>query len=86
VVVAKADAGDDDVLAKALLAVGCVRAIAARGGSDEIVTRAGVGTVMNSYPQTTLYALAQPMGPRAFRFDKAADGTPLFAPATTPVP
>ena len=83
---ARASAGDDDVLGKALLDVGCVRAIAARGGADEAVTRAGVGTIMTSYAQTTLYALAQPMGPRAFRFDKAADGTPLWPAATTPVP
>lgn len=86
IVVAQVKASSDDGLAKALLDVGCVRAISARGDVSQSVARAGVGTVMTSYAQTTLYALAHPMGPRAFRFDQSPDGAPRWPPATAPVP
>ena len=41
---------------------------------------------MTSYGQTTLYAIAKPMGPRAFRFDQDAAGKPLWPAVTTAVP
>ena len=87
VIVAREKASTDDGLTSALISAGCVRAIAARGAIDSFVARAGTAeSPMTSYPQTTLYALAQPMGPRAFRFDRGADGKPLFPAVTAPVP
>ncbi len=71
----------------ALLAAECVRAIGGRGGADGFLARAGTADPpMHTYPQTTLYAVAQPMAPRAFRFDRGPDGKPLWPIATTPVP
>jgi hypothetical protein len=87
VVVARAKTTSLVSLANALIAADCVRAIAARGDEDSEVARAGTSDVpMASYPQTTLYAIAKPMGPRAFRFDQAADGKALWPAATKPVP
>jgi hypothetical protein len=74
-------------IAEALVAAGCVRAIGGRGANDAFVARAGTPEPpMHTYPQTTLYGIAQPMLPRAFRFDRGGDGKPLWPMATTPVP
>lgn len=74
-------------LVDALLAAGCVRAVGGRGVMDSFVARSGTPEApMHTYPQTTLYGLAQPMLPRAFRFDRGAEGKPLWPVATTPVP
>jgi hypothetical protein len=87
VVVARGTLSSDEPLAKALVGMGCVRAVAARGDVDGFLARAGTATApMTSYPQTTLYAIAQPMGPRAFRFDQDPKGKPLWPAVTTPVP
>ena len=87
IVVARGTLSSDEPIAKALLGMGCLRAIAARGEVDGFVARAGTPTApMTSYAQTTLYALAQPMGPRAFRFDHDPKGKPLWPVVTTPVP
>ena len=87
IVVATADGNTDDGLVDALLRAGCVRAMAARGAEDGFVARAGTPEPpMSSYAQTTLYAIAQPMGPRAFRFDRDLAGKPLYPPVDKPVP
>ena len=86
-VVARAKAQSDEPLAQALLDAGCVRAIAARGSVDGFVSRTGTADPpMSTYGQTTLFAIAQPMLPRAFRFDRDAAGTPLWPIAKKPIP
>ncbi len=87
VVVARAKASSDEPLAQALLDAGCVRAVAGRGHADGFVSRAGTADPpMSGYGQTTIYALAQPMLPRAFRFDRAAGGEPLWPVVKKAVP
>ncbi len=87
VVVARAKLGGDDALAQALIDAGCVRAILARGQADGFVARAGTPEApMSNYPQTTLYALAVGMAPRAFRTDKDANGKALYPAVTKAVP
>ncbi|MBI2392693.1 MAG: hypothetical protein HYV09_24115 [Deltaproteobacteria bacterium] len=87
VMVARAKSSSDDAIAQALLDAGCVRAIAARGHADGFVHRAGTADApMSGYPQTTLFAIAQPMLPRAFRFDRAADGKPRWPVVTKSIP
>lgn len=87
ILVARAKSSSDDALVQALLDAGCVRAIAARGSVDGFVSRAGTADPpMSGYSQTTLYALAQPMLPRAFRFDRSADNKPLWPVETKSVP
>jgi hypothetical protein len=87
VIVARAKSSTDDALVQALLDAGCVRAIAARGHIDGFVSRAGTADPpMSGYSQTTVYALAQPMLPRAFRFDRNAENKPLWPVATQAVP
>lgn len=87
VVVARAKSAADEPLAQALLDAGCVRAIAARGLIDGFVSRAGTADPpMSSYSQTTLYAVAQPMLPRAFRFDRSPENKPLWPVSVPPVP
>jgi hypothetical protein len=87
VIVARGKSETDEPLAQALLEAGCVRAIAARGTQDGFVSRAGgADAPMSSYAQTTLYAIAQPMLPRAGRLDRAPGGKPLWPVATQPVP
>jgi hypothetical protein len=86
-IVARARTTSDAPIATALLEAGVVEAIAARGASDAFIARAGTGEApMSSYPQTTLYAIAAPMGPRAFRFDRTSDGKPAWPVASKPVP
>lgn len=86
VVVARGKVSEQQ-LVDALLAGGCVRAIGARGAVDGFIARAGTAEQpMHTYPQTTLYGIAQPMLPRAFRFDRAGDGKQLWPVATAPVP
>lgn len=87
VIVARANASSDEPLAQALLDAGCVRAIAGRGMVDQFVSRAGTADPpMSHYAQTTVYAVAQPMGPRGFRFDRGPDGKPLWPVVDKPVP
>ena len=87
VVVARAHADTDDPLAQALLDAGCVRAIAARGHVDGFIARAGTADPpMSGYSQTTLYAVAQPMLPRAFRFDRDPQNKPLWPVDVKSVP
>jgi len=86
-VIASANAESDEPLTTALLAAGCTRAIAARGHVDGFLARAGTGEPpMSTYSQTVLYLLAQPLGPRAFRFDRAPDGKPLWPLVSKAVP
>ncbi len=86
-IVARAKSNNDDALAQALLDAGCVRAIAPRGNVDGFVSRAGTADApMSSYGQTTLYAVAQPMHPRAFRFDRDHENKPLWPVAVKSVP
>ncbi len=86
-IVARAKSSTDDALAQALIDAGCVRAIAPRGNLDGFVSRAGTADApMSSYGQTTLYAVAQPMLPRAFRFDRDHENKPLWPVAVKSVP
>ncbi len=87
VVVARAKSSTDDALVQALLDAGCIRAIAARGTVDGFVSRAGTADPpMSGYSQTTVYALAQPMLPKAFRFDRNAENKPLWPVEAKSVP
>jgi hypothetical protein len=87
IVLARAHSSSDEPLAQALLDAGCVRAIAGRGYAEQFVSRAGTADPpMSHYASTTLYAIAQPMGPRGFRFDRSAEGKPLWPVADKPVP
>ncbi len=87
VMIARGAATSDEPLAQALLDAGCVRALAARGSIDGFVARAGTGDApMTSYAQTTLYAIAVPMGPRSFRYDQDKSGKALYPAVNTPVP
>jgi len=87
IIVARAKSNNDDPLAQALLDAGCVRAIAPRGNVDGFIARAGTADPpMSSYGQTTLYAVAQPMLPRAFRFDRDHENKPLWPVEVKSVP
>lgn len=87
VVVARAQATTDDPLAQALLDAGCIRAIAARGHVEGFIARAGTADPpMSGYSQTTLYAIAQPMLPRAFRIDRDPENKPLWPVNVKSVP
>jgi len=87
IIVARAKSNTDDALAQALVDAGCVRAIAPRGNSDGFVARAGTADApMSSYGQTTLYAVARPMLPRAFRFDRDHENKPLWPVDVKSVP
>jgi len=86
-IVARAKSSSDDSIAQALVDAGCVRAIAARGNVDGFISRTGTADApMSSYGQTTLFAVAQPMLPRAFRFDRGTDGKPLWPVVSKPIP
>ena len=85
--IARAHAASDEPLGQALLDAGCVRAIAGRGYLEQFVSRAGTADPpMSHYASTTLYAIAQPMAPRGFRFDRSPEGKPLWPVADKPVP
>ena len=87
VIVARAKSNSDDALAQALVDAGAVRAIAPHGDADGFVARAGTAEApLSSYGQTTLFALAQPMLPRAFRFDRDPQNKPLWPVEVKSVP
>jgi hypothetical protein len=72
VIVARGESTTDAALADALRRAGCARAILLERGlhSPSFVHRAGTATPpRDHYDVTTLYAIAAPMKPRAFRFE-----------------
>jgi hypothetical protein len=79
IVVARATAASDAPLAEALVAAGCARAVRLdRGahGSGALLRAGTAHPPVSPSDETTLYALAAPMRPRAFRF-QAAPGAPV---------
>ena len=73
-----------ELLAKALSAAGCTRALLLDRGlrADGFVDRAGTDRPLRSgYDQTVLYAVSSPLKPRAFRFDAAGAGASVSAPS-----
>ena len=78
-IVASATAHGDEPLAAALVAAGCLRAVALdRGGhAAAFVHRAGTPTPpLGRYDQAALYALGRPMTPRAFRWSPPPAASP----------
>jgi hypothetical protein len=72
VLVAWASAPDGAALAEALRRAGCTRAVALERGANELafLHRAGSDTPPRvRYEESVLYALAEPLRPRAFRFE-----------------
>ena len=79
ILIARGRVNGDGALAEALRRAGCVRAVALDRGLREpsFVHRAGTPTPPRArYDVTTLYAIASPMKPRAFRFE----AVPALAP------
>jgi hypothetical protein len=84
VLVAEATASSDAPLAEALRRAGCTRAVALDRGahSPSFLHRAGSDTPPRGrYDDSVLYALAEPLAPRAFRFE--ADTSVAEAAKTT---
>jgi hypothetical protein len=76
VIVARATVANDGPLAEALKQAGCVRAVALWRGphSDVTLRRAGTPTPPHAKDAaTTLFAIASPLKPRAFRFEPDAE-------------
>ncbi len=74
VLLARGESTTDAALAAVLRRAGCTRAVALDRGvrAPGFVHRAGTGTPPRArYDVTTLYAIAAPMSPRAFRFSAA---------------
>jgi hypothetical protein len=72
VLVARGALASDAPLVDVLRAAGCTRAVALDRGSHALarIDRAGTSSPPRArYDETTLYAVAVPMTPRAFRFD-----------------
>jgi hypothetical protein len=79
---ARGSFASDAPLAAALVSAGCVRAVALDRGAraDPVLRRAGTPSPpLASDDATTLFALAAPMAPRAFRFE--AEGIAAVTPA-----
>jgi hypothetical protein len=80
VLIARGTSESDVPLADALVMAGCTRAVVLRRGARADVTfrRAGTASPPHASDEaTTLFAIAAPMKPRAFRFEAAeleADG------------
>ncbi len=77
VIVARGKVSSDAPLGEALKLAGCSRAVLLDRGSDapSFLDRTGTAAPPRAhYEQTTLYALAAPMRPRAFRFDARTPG------------
>ena len=79
VMIARGTFTSDAPLADALKRGGCTRAVALDRGtpSPAFVHRAGQSAApLSRYDESVLYAIANPLKPRAFRFDAASPTTP----------
>jgi hypothetical protein len=75
VLVARGEVSSFAPLADALKRAGCTRAVGLDRGSHEaaFVSRAGTSAApVSRYDDTVLWAIAQPLAPRGFRFDAQA--------------
>jgi hypothetical protein len=77
---------DLQAMAKALQAAGAMRAIAAPGHEGGWSRASKESPLQSWYPLTTLYAVATPLAPRAFRWDHDDADQPKWPPVTKAVP
>lgn len=77
-------------LAAALIEAGAIVALGGRGAGAPTTERAGSPTpdakLWSRHPGTTLFVLARAMSPRAFRWDRDAEGASRWPEWKTPIP